>query len=107
MVGEVKGREAIIFEDEISTGGTLLSTVETLLNAGVRRVHAGAVHPVFCGPAVERLKQSALASVVVTNTVAIPAPKTFASLTPLSVAPLFAEAIKRIHTGESVGALFR
>lgn len=107
VVGDVANKEAIIFEDEISTGGTLLSTVDTLVAAGVSKVHAGAVHPVFCGPAVERLKNSALGSVVVTNTVDIPDNKMFPSLTRLSVAPLFAEAIRRIHTGESVGALFR
>ncbi len=106
VVGEVKGKDAIIFEDEIATAGTLISTVNTLVEAGVNSVHAGAIHPVLCGPAVERLKASQLASVVVTNTVELPESKAMDKLTELSVAPLFAEAIKRIHTGESVGELF-
>lgn len=106
VVGEVKGKDAIIFEDEIATAGTLISTVNTLVEAGVKSVHAGAIHPVLCGPAVERLKASQLSSIIVTNTVELPASKAMNKLTEISVAPLFAEAIKRIHTGESVGALF-
>lgn len=106
VVGDVEGRDAVIFEDEISTGGTLISTVNTLLDAGVRSVHAGAVHPVLCGPAVDRLSGSRIHSLVVTNTVDLPPEKQLDKLTRLSIAPLLAEAIKRIHTGESVGALF-
>ncbi|WP_020407887.1 ribose-phosphate diphosphokinase [Hahella ganghwensis] len=106
VVGDVKGKDAIIFEDEISTAGTLISTVDTLLAAGVRSVHAAATHGVLCGPAIERIKSSGIESVIVTNTVDIPDEKRIDKITPLSVAPLFAEAIKRIHTGESVGALF-
>ncbi|WP_246804607.1 ribose-phosphate diphosphokinase [Desulfosarcina cetonica] len=106
MVGEVRGRDAIIFEDEISTGGTLAESVKTLGNAGVKSIHVGATHGVLCGPAVERLTNSALASVVVTDTVYLPPDKQRNKIHTLSVAPLFAEAIRRIHTGESVGALF-
>ena len=106
VVGDVKNRDAIIFDDEISTGGTICKTVDTLKQAGVNRVIAGAVHPVFCGPAVERLTSTAFNSVVVTNTVEIPESKRFPALTTLSTAPLFAEAIRRIHTGESMGELF-
>lgn len=107
VVGDVVGKNAIIFEDEISTGGTLMSTVKTLHEAGVASVHAGAVHPVLCGPAVERLSSSELSSLVVTNTVDLPSSKLMEKMTVLSVAPLLAEAIKRIHTGESVGELFK
>ncbi|GAB6905679.1 putative ribose-phosphate pyrophosphokinase [Desulfosarcina cetonica] len=106
VVGEVRGRDAIIFEDEISTGGTLAESVKTLGNAGVKSIHVGATHGVLCGPAVERLTNSALASVVVTDTVYLPPDKQRNKIHTLSVAPLFAEAIRRIHTGESVGALF-
>lgn len=106
VVGEVRGRDAIIFEDEISTGGTLAESVTTLGNAGVKSIHVGATHGVLCGPAVERLTNSALASVVVTDTVYLPPDKQRNKIHTLSVAPLFAEAIRRIHTGESVGALF-
>ena len=106
VVGDVKGRDAIVFEDEIATGGTLAASVKTLSDAGVRRIHVGATHAVLCGPAVRRLADSPIATVAVTDTVHVPEAKQMANLHILSVAPLFAEAIRRIHTGESVGALF-
>jgi len=109
VVGEVAGRDAVIFEDEISTGGTLVRTVDTLRHAGARSVIAGAVHPVLCGPAIDKLAAAGIDSVVVSNTVAVPEDKCarLPQLEVLSVAPLFAAAIERIHSGESVGALFR
>lgn len=106
VVGDVKGRDAIIFEDEISTGGTLTASVKTLTATGVKSIHVGATHGVLCGPAVERLMDSPIDSVVVTDTVYVPRKKRKEKIHTLSVAPLFAEAIRRIHTGESVGALF-
>lgn len=75
VVGKVRDRDAVIFEDEISTGGTLLATIETLTAAGARSIHAGAVHGVLCGPAVERLSAAPIESIVVTDTVAIPSEK--------------------------------
>ena len=107
VVGEVRGKDVVIFEDEISTGGTLVSTVETLQAAGTRSIHAGAVHGVLCGPAIERLRNSALESIVVTNTCHVDETKRLDKLTVLTVAPLLAAAIERIHSGESVGALFK
>jgi len=106
VVGEVSGRDAVIFEDEISTGGTLVSTVETLRAAGAKSVHAGAVHGVLCGPAIERLREAPIDSIVVANTVQVAPEKQIEKLTVLTVAPLFASAIERIHSGASVGALF-
>jgi len=106
VVGDVQGRDAIIFEDEISTGGTLVASVATLAAAGARRIFAGATHGVLCGPAVDRLVDSALESVFLTDTVHLPEDKRVDKFVTLSVAPLFAEAIRRIHTGESIGALF-
>jgi ribose-phosphate pyrophosphokinase len=106
VVGDVKGRDAIIFEDEISTGGTLAESVKTLAAAKVNSIRVGATHGVLCGPAVQRLADSPIESVVVTNTVHLPRDKQDRKIDILSVAPLFAEAIRRIHTGESVGALF-
>jgi ribose-phosphate pyrophosphokinase len=106
VVGEVSGRDAVIFEDEISTAGTLISTIETLRAAGAKSVHAGAVHGVLCGPAIERLAAAPIDSVVVTNTVYVAPEKKLDKLTVLTVAPLFAAAIERIHSGASVGALF-
>jgi ribose-phosphate pyrophosphokinase len=106
VVGEVKGRDVVIFEDEISTAGTLLATIQTLRDAGARSIHAGAVHAVLCGPAIERLRDAPIESIVVTNTVHMPPGKHLDKITQLTVAPLFAAAIERIHSGESVGALF-
>jgi ribose-phosphate pyrophosphokinase len=106
VVGDVSGRDAVIFEDEIATGGTLISTIETLRAAGAKSVHAGAVHGVLCGPAIERLREAPVDSVVVTNTVQVAPEKRLDKLTILTVAPLFAAAIERIHSGASVGALF-
>jgi ribose-phosphate pyrophosphokinase len=106
VVGEVKDRDAIIFDDEISTGGTLKATARTLLQAGVRRMVMGATHGVLCGQAPANLAASGVDRFAVTNTVHIDDCKQVDKLTVISVAPLIAEAIKRIHTGESVGALF-
>jgi len=107
VVGEVKGLDAIIFDDEISTGGTLLATAKTLRDAGVRKMIAAVTHPVLCGAALHNIKRSEIAQVIVTNTVSIHEENRIKRLKVLSVAPLFAEAVKRINSGESIGALFR
>ena len=107
VVGDVRGKNAIIFDDEISTGGTLAATAETLRKAGVNKMIMGATHPVLCGSARENLAASGVERFVVTNTVQIAEDKKMKRIKVISVAPLMAEAIKRIHTGESVGALFQ
>ena len=106
VVGDVRGRDVIVFEDEIATGGTLIATIQTLRAAGARTIHAGAVHGVLCGPAIERLQEAGIESIVVTDTVHVAPEKRFDKLTVLAVAPLFAAAIQRIHSGESVSELF-
>ena len=106
VVGDVKGKDAVIFDDEIATGSTILETIKTLRSAGVRSISVSAVHPVLCGEAVPRLKAAGIDELVVANTVAITEEKKMENMTVLSAAPLLAEAIKRIHTGESIGALF-
>lgn len=107
IVGEVEGKQAIIFDDEISTGGTLVEAANHLLNFGATEVTAGIVHPVLVGDAKTKLQNSKLKELVVTNTLPVSMEKQIDRLTVLSVAPLFAEAIKRIHDGESVSSLFR
>jgi ribose-phosphate pyrophosphokinase len=107
IVGDVKDKKAVIFDDEISTGGTLVEAAEHLLNFGATEVSAGIVHPVLVGDAVKKLSKSKLKELVVTNTLPVPPEKQLENITVLSVAPLFAEAIRRIHYGESVSALFR
>lgn len=106
VVGDVKDKDAIIFDDEISTGGTLVATARTLMDAGVNSMIMGATHPVLCGNAPANLAASKVDRFVVTNTVHVDQAKQLDRIKMLSVAPLMAEAIKRIHTGESVGALF-
>ena len=106
VVGDVEGKDAIVFDDEISTGSTLVATVQTLEKAGVRKIYVGATHPVLCGNAVKNLKTSPITEIVVSNTVYIPKEKLFPKLRILSMGSLFSQAILRIHTGESVSALF-
>lgn len=106
VVGDVKGCTALVFEDEIATGSTMVTTVQTLLEAGASRVIAGATHPILCGPAIQNLQAAALDELIVSNTCYVAPEKQFDKLQVLSVAPLLAEAIRRIHSGESVGSLF-
>jgi ribose-phosphate pyrophosphokinase len=106
VVGDVAGKDAIIFDDEISTGSTLTATALTLIEAGVNSMVMGATHPVLCGNAPANLAASKVDKFVVTNTVHVDEGKQMERLDVISVAPLMAEAIKRIHSGDSVGALF-
>jgi ribose-phosphate pyrophosphokinase len=106
VIGEVKGRRVIIVDDEIDTAGTLIETVRALEREGVVEMYACATHGVLSDPAVERIRDSSLIEVVLTDSVPLPAAKRLPKITTLSVAPLIGEAVKRIHRGESVGALF-
>ena len=106
VIGEVKGKRAIIVDDEIDTGGTLTEIVRALEREGVTEIYACATHGVLSDPAVDRIRDSNLLEVVLTDSVPLPAIKRLPKITTLSVAPLIGEAIKRIHRGESVGALF-
>ncbi len=106
IIGDVKDKRAIIFDDEVSTGGSLIKATETLTNHGVTDIRAGIVHPVLCGNAVEAIKNSAISECVFTNTIPVEKEKRDEKIVVLSVAKLFAKAIKRIHNGESVSDLF-
>jgi ribose-phosphate pyrophosphokinase len=106
VIGEVRGRRAIIVDDEIDTAGTLVEIVRALEREGVTEMYACATHGVLSDPAVERIRDSALREVVITDSVPLVPAKRLPKITTLSVAPLIGEAIKRIHRGESVGALF-
>ncbi|QEN09679.1 ribose-phosphate pyrophosphokinase [Oceanispirochaeta crateris] len=106
IVGNVRGKVCIIFDDEIATGSTILETMKTLKNAGAASIYVSAVHGVLSADAVPRLKEAGMEELVLTNTVHIPDDKKMENLTVLSVAPLLAEAIRRIHTGESIGEMF-
>jgi len=106
VIGEVRGKRAIIVDDEVDTAGTLIETVNALAREGVTDIYACATHGVLSGPAVDRIGESLLHELVLTDTVPLPAGKRIPKITTLSIAPLIGEAIKRIHRGESVGALF-
>ena len=106
VVGEVRGRLCVVIDDMVDTGGTIAKAVEQLLDEGASDVVIAATHGVLSGPAVDRIQKSSLREVVVTDTIPLPAAKQIHQIKTLSVAPLIGEAIKRIHRGESVGALF-
>jgi ribose-phosphate pyrophosphokinase len=106
VIGEVTGRRAIIVDDEIDTAGTLVEIVRALEREGVTEMYACATHGVLSDPAIDRIRDSALREVVITDSVPLPPSRRLSKVTTLSVAPLIGEAIKRIHRGESVGALF-
>jgi len=106
VIGDVKGKIAITVDDEIDTAGSLVGVVSTLLGRGALEVHACCTHPIFSGPAIKRLAESPVKEVIVTDTVRVPKRKRIDKITVLPIAPLLGEAIKRIHTGQSVGAMF-
>ncbi len=105
VIGEVEGKNAIIIDDIIDTAGTIVSASEMLLKKGAKSVIAACTHPVFSGPAIERLSNSPIQEVIVTNTIPVKG-KEFDKLTVLSVAELVGEAIKRINIESSVSSLF-
>jgi ribose-phosphate pyrophosphokinase len=105
--GEVKGRVALMFDDMISTAGSISGAAKTLHEHGVKEIHVAATHPVLSGPAIERLKSANLASLVVTDSIALSDEQILPQTEVLTVAPLLGEAIKRIHRNESVSRMFR
>jgi ribose-phosphate pyrophosphokinase len=100
------GKVAVIFDDMISTASSVVNAANVAVNNGARAVYACATHPVLCGPAIERLKSSKIRQIVVTDTIPVQPEKQLANLTVLSVAPLLANAIERIHVNKSVSQLF-
>jgi ribose-phosphate pyrophosphokinase len=107
IIGDVRGKTAIMIDDMIDTGGSVIHGAEALMRQGADRVIACCTHPVFSGPAPERLSNSVIEQVIVTDTIPLAPEKRFDKLVVLSVAPLLAEAIRRIHLDESVSSLFR
>ncbi|MGQ9627297.1 MAG: ribose-phosphate diphosphokinase [Anaerolineae bacterium] len=107
MVGDVQSKAAIIVDDMITTGGTLLKATEMLLEHGASEIYAAATHPVFAANALERIEKSPLKKVVVTDTIPPPQNEVCKKIDVLSVAPLLAKAISRIHEGRSLSELFR
>jgi len=106
IIGEVEGKTAITVDDEIDTGGSLLNVISALQERGAREIHACCTHPVLSGPAIQRIEGSAAKEVVVTDTIPVDGRRKLEKITVLPMAPLLGEAIHRIHTGLSVGAMF-
>ena len=106
LIGDVRDRTAIIVDDEIGTGGTVIATANTLRSHGARDIYCYAAHPVLAGNATEVLEQSDIRQLVVTDSLPIPPFKMGTKTSIISVAPMLGEAIQRIHSGSSVGAMF-
>ena len=107
LIGSVDGCQVLIVDDEIDTAGSITQAAAVCLQNGASDVYATCVHPVFSGPAVERLATSPIREIVVTNSIALPPEKRMEKLVVLSIAPLLAETIQRIHTGTSVVTAYR
>lgn len=107
IVGDVTGKDVIVLDDEIATAGSMVELIAALKHQGVGRISLACTHGLFTGKAVERLKsESGIDEIVTTNTVPLSPENDLPNLTQLSVAPLFAEAVRRINCGESVSSLF-
>ena len=104
--GPIEGRVALMFDDMISTAGSICGAARLVHEAGAREIHMAATHGVLCGPAIENLQASPVTSLVVTDSIPLSAQQRVPQIKVLSVAPLLAEALKRIHHDQSVSALF-
>ncbi|MGI8476952.1 MAG: ribose-phosphate diphosphokinase [Thermomicrobiales bacterium] len=107
LIGSVDGCQVVIVDDEIDTAGSITQAADVCLRNGASEVFATCVHPVLSGPAIQRLQESAIREVVVTNTIALPPEKRIDKIVVLSIAPLLGETIQRIHTGTSVVTAYR
>jgi len=104
--GPIHGKTAIVFDDMITTGSSMIGAVKVVRNYGAARVYVSATHPVLCGPAIQRLREAPIEGIVVTNSLPIRDDQALPNLRIVSVAPLLGEAIRRIHRNESVSYLF-
>jgi ribose-phosphate pyrophosphokinase len=105
--GPIEGKIALLFDDMISTAGSICGAARVVHEHGALEVHVAATHGVLCGPAIEKIRSAPIDSILVTDTIPIPAEKQLPNLRQLTVAPLLAEAIKRIHHDQSISDLFR
>ena len=106
IIGDINGMNCIIIDDMIDTAGTITNAANAIKDMGAKNVFACATHPVLSGPAIERIEKSAIAEMVLLNTIPVPEEKKIEKMTILSVAPLFAEAMTRVFTNGSVSKLF-
>lgn len=106
IVGNIEGKTAILIDDIIDTAGTITLAANALVESGAKEVYACCTHPVLSGPAIERIENSKIKELVITNTIPLPEEKKTDKITQLSVAPLIGEAIVRVHELKSVSILF-
>jgi ribose-phosphate pyrophosphokinase len=106
IIGEVEGKSVIIIDDIIDTAGTVCTSAEAMMQKGAREVYVCCTHPVFSGPALERMAKAPLKEIIVTNTIPVLLEKRLSNLTVLSIAPLLGEALLRIHEDLSVSKIF-
>ena len=106
MIGEIKGKTALIFDDEVDTAGSIMETVKVVKQFGAKDVYVGCTHGVLSGPAIDRIKDSEIKELVMTNTIPLTPEKQIDKIVVVSMSELFAEAMKRIHEATSIGELF-
>lgn len=107
VIGDVKGATCVLVDDMVDTAGTLVKAAKTLMEEGAKKVVACCVHPVLSGGAIDRLKESCIEELVVTDSIELPKSKRIDKIKVISVAPFFANAIKRIHCNDSVSKLLK
>ena len=105
--GPVDGKICLMFDDMISTAGSITGAAKLVKRAGAKEIHLAATHAVLCGKAIEKLREAPVDSIVVTNTIPLTPEKRLPNMRVLTVAPLLAEAIKRIHHDQSISEMFR
>ncbi|HIT71949.1 MAG TPA: ribose-phosphate diphosphokinase [Candidatus Scatovivens faecipullorum] len=106
VIGEIKGKNALVFDDEVDTAGSIMETVEVIKKFGAKDVYVGCTHGILSGPAIDRIKNSEIKELVMTSTVPLSKEKQIDKIVVVSISELFAEAIKRIHEETSIGELF-
>lgn len=106
IIGNIEGKTAILIDDIIDTAGTITLAANALIENGAKEVYASCTHPVLSGPAIERIQNSKIKELVITNSIPLPEDKLIDKITQLSVAPLIGEAIIRVHEEQSVSILF-
>jgi len=106
VIGDIKGKNALIFDDEVDTAGSIMETIEVIRKNGGKDIYVGCTHGILSGPAIERIKESDIKELVMTSTVPLPKEKQIDKITVVSISELFGEAIKRINEEVSIGELF-
>ena len=106
VIGEIEGKNALVFDDEVDTAGSIIETVKVIKKFGAKDVYVGCTHGVLSDKAVSRIKDSPIKEFVMTSTIPLPESKKTDKITVISISELFAEAIRRIHNATSIGELF-